>query len=317
MRALLALLVVFFTSVPAGANTNDVGVVVVGEVTMQPQLAAHLETWLRQHGHQVSLAPLPPDAINTLQDCFVMEDEVCARTVIDNRAKTQSVVFARVDLKHEEGKPDRVVTLTAYWFDKGRDAIAERRFCERCNDITLRSTADELMAALTASTAKHAGKLKLSSTPAGARVLINGNPIGVTPLEFDLKTGTHKLTLQRADHRPETRDVTIRRGETTELDVMLQSEVSRNFFPIIFLGTGGTLLATGIVLFAIDEDEPSPTGPQKQFYRNTATLGVGLAASGVVVGGIGAYLLFRGKRSSTPVAAITSDSSYIGWAGQF
>ena len=312
MRALALWIVMLFAS-PALAG--DVGVVVVGEVTMQPALAAHLEAWLRHHGHDLAPAPLPPDAINNLTDCFVMEDEGCARRVVETRSKTQSVVFARIDLKANDDS--RTATLTAYWFDKGRDAIAERRFCERCTDVTLRSTADELMAALTVSMAKDGGKLKLSSTPGGARVLVNGNAIGVTPLEFDLKTGPHKVTVQAPDHRAEVRDVTIRRGETTEVDVMLQSEVSRNFFPIIFLGAGGTLLATGLVLFAIDEDVPAPMGAQKEFYRNTGPLGVGLAVTGLVVGGIGGYLLFRGKRSSTPVASITSDSSYIGWAGEF
>src|SRR5512139_2546500 len=147
MRA-FALLLFVLASSPAIAGTGDVGVVVVGEVTMQPQLAAQLEGWLRQHGHQLVPAPLPPDAINTLTDCFVIEDEGCARKVIEKRSKTQAVVFARIDLKADSA--DKTVTLTAYWFDKGHDPIAERRFCERCTDVTLRSTADELMAALTA-----------------------------------------------------------------------------------------------------------------------------------------------------------------------
>src|SRR5688500_838697 len=119
MRVLALWVVLLFAS-PAYAS-GDVGVVVVGEVTMQPALAAHLDAWLRQHGHQLSPAPLPPDAINTLTDCFVMEDEACARKVVEKRARTQAVLFARVDLKIEDGQADRTVTLTAYWFDKGRD----------------------------------------------------------------------------------------------------------------------------------------------------------------------------------------------------
>ena len=314
MRA-FALFVLLLLGSPALAGSGDVGVVVVGEVTMQPQLAAQLEGWLRQHGHQLVPAPLPPDAINTLIDCFVVEDEGCARKVVEKRSKAQSVVFAKIDLKTDAA--EKTVTLTAYWFDKGRDAIAERRYCERCTDVTLRSTADELMAALTIGTAKDAGKVKITSSPSGARVVIDGSPIGVTPLEYDLKSGAHKVTLSSEGHRDDARDIEIRRGETTQVDVMLKSYVSTNFFPTVLLGAGGVLLATGLVLIAMDEDEPKPVGEQKEFYRNTGPFGVGLAISGVVVGGIGGYLLFRSRRSSTPVASITSDSTYVGWAGTF
>src|SRR5688500_7423585 len=132
MRA-LALFLLLVASSPALAG--DVGVVVVGEVTMQPQLVAQIEGWLRQHGHQVKPASLPPDAINTLMDCFVIEDEPCARMVVEKRAKTTSVVFARVDLKSGDDVPTRTVTVTAYWFEKSREPIAERRFCERCTDV--------------------------------------------------------------------------------------------------------------------------------------------------------------------------------------
>ncbi len=312
----LALLVLLWMTSPAWAG-GDVGVVVVGEATMQPQMAAQLEQWLRQHGHQLAPAPMPPDAINTLIDCFVIEDESCARKVVEKRSKTQAVVFARVDLKVSDDKPERTVTLTAYWFEKNRDAIAERRYCERCTDVTLRSTADELMAALTVNLSKDAGTLKLTSTPSGARVLVDGTPVGVTPLEYDVKTGKHEVTVQHEGSRDDTRDIDVHRGETTQVDVFLKSYASTNFFPVVLLGAGGALLATGLVLFAMDEDVPKPVGEQKEFYRDTGPLGVGLAISGLVVGGVGGYLLFKTKRSSTPVAAITPGGATLGWAGRF
>jgi hypothetical protein len=295
---------------PAAAGTNDIGVVVVGEVTMQPQLAAQLELWLRQHGHNVVPAPLPPDSINTLMDCFVIEDETCARKVVENKAKTQSVVFAKVDLKPDAD--DKTVTLTAYWFSKGRDAIAERRFCERCTDTTLRSTADELMDALTIGTAKDAGKVKITSSPMGKKVMIDGTAIGVTPLEYDLKPGKHEVRVAA-----EIRDVEIARGETTQVDVAVSSGSSNKLLPIALLGAGGALLVTGIVLFTMDEDVPRPMPNPEKRYRDTAPLGIGLALSGIAVGSIGGYLMFKSKRTSAPVASVTRDGSYIGWAGRF
>lgn len=316
--ALLAYLAVLLSAAPARAGTNsdsDVGVVVVGEATMQPQLAAQLEAWLRQHGRSVSPAPLPPNAITGIVDCFVVEDEVCASKVVQNFAKSRVVVFARVDLKAESA--ERTVTITVYWFEKGQVPVAERRFCERCTEALVRSTADDLMGAIAATQAKSDGKVKISSTPAGARVAIDGEPKGVTPLELALPAGKHAITLTTAGHTTEARDVEVKRGETAEVDILMKGAISTNFFPLVLLGTGGALLATGLVLFAIDEDEPKPVGEQKEFYRNTGPLGVGLAISGVVVGGIGGYLLFRSKRVSAPVASVTPESAYVGWAGTF
>ena len=74
-------------------------------------LAGQLDTWLRQHGYNLVSAPLPPDAINTLIDCFVIEDEGCARKVVEKRAKSKSVVFARVEVQ-QTAQSERTVTLT-------------------------------------------------------------------------------------------------------------------------------------------------------------------------------------------------------------
>jgi hypothetical protein len=53
--------------------------------------------------------------------------------------------------------------------------------------------------------------------------------------------------------------------------------------------------------------------------HNTAPAGTALAITGVAIAGFGAYwLLFRSPgATSTPVAAVTSDSAYIGWLGRF
>jgi hypothetical protein len=321
MRALTLFTLLLLVSPSAAfAGNNEVGVVVVGEATMQPQLAAQLEAWLQKHGHKLTPAPLPPDAINTLVDCFVIEDETCARKVVQARSKTNTIIFAKVDLKVGDDSPERTVTLSVFWFDKTREPLAERRYCERCTDVTLRSTADELMAALVAlgGNAKTAGKVKISSTPAGAKVVIDGDAIGVTPLEYDLKSGSHKVTVSHADHREDSRDFTISSGETTTLDISLEtSGRSKKLVPAILLGSGAALLVTGVVLFALDEDHPAPVGPQEPTYRDTAPLGIGLAIGGAVVGGIGGYLLYRQKRSSAPVAAVTPNGATFGWAGSF
>ena len=122
--------------------------VVTGEATLQPQLAAQLEGWLRGHGHRLVASPLDPDAINTLIDCFVLNDESCARNVVDHASRSQTVVFARIEVRPlEDGTRD--ITLVAYWLHKNTmHAAADRRLCEHCNEKELRGIADDLMTSL-------------------------------------------------------------------------------------------------------------------------------------------------------------------------
>ena len=127
MRALLVLAVVASAHVAHADGNVTVGVVVNGEATMQAPLVAQVESWLRGHGHQLQPTPLPPDAINRLVDCLVLEDQKCARNLIEKRARTESLIFARVDVS--AGDAGRDITLTAYWFVKGHNAAAERRVC--------------------------------------------------------------------------------------------------------------------------------------------------------------------------------------------
>jgi hypothetical protein len=315
IRRLLPLCIVFAAS---SARAENVGVVVTGDATLQPALASQLEGWLRNHGHKLALAPLPPDAINQIIDCFVLEDEPCARKTIEQRATSKAVVYLRVDIQPGTGS-EHTVTLLAYWFQKGHAGIAERRFCEHCNDATLRSTADEMMKALASAGQKDVGHLKLTTKPAGAHVHIDGLAIGLTPLDYDLSLGPHKIEVSRAGRETERREVAIRHGETSVVDVSLvespSSGGSSKVLPIAVMSAGGALFVTGVIMFAIDQDP----GPDQGFeIRNTAPTGVGLGIAGIAVG-VGGYLWYRsvGKHESAPVAAITRDGAYVGWLGRF
>lgn len=131
----------------ATARAEKVGIVVTGEARLQPQLTSQLERWLHDRGHTVVPGALEPDAINTLVDCFVLEDLGCARNVVSARASSQALVYARVDqTTNADGTRD--VSVTGYWFQKDHDAIAERRTCTSCNDDKQFAMVDELMHAL-------------------------------------------------------------------------------------------------------------------------------------------------------------------------
>jgi hypothetical protein len=129
------------------ARADEVGVVVSGEASLQPELAAGVETWLRDHGRTVVPSPMPPEAISTLLDCFVIEDQGCARGVLEERSKTATLVYARIDVTP---RPDgtRDLALVAYWMRKGHEPTTERRTCSGCSDDLMRDTVATVLGAL-------------------------------------------------------------------------------------------------------------------------------------------------------------------------
>ena len=129
MRAIIVL-VCSFVAWTASARA-DVGVVVIGDATVQPQLAAQVEDWLRQRGNVLVPSPLPSEAITALLDCFVIEDLACARKIVEQKSKSPQMVFAKVDLS-DATTGMRDVTITAYWFDAAAAPVAMRRSCASC-----------------------------------------------------------------------------------------------------------------------------------------------------------------------------------------
>ena len=262
MRTQIVVLASLVTS-SAYAERTGVGVVVTGEASVQPQLAAHVERWLHEKGRSVVSGPLEPEAINTLIDCFVLEDLGCARGVVDARSKANAVVFARAEMTaNSDGTRD--IAITGYWFQKDREAIAERRVCKSCNDERMHATVDDLM-----------------------HGLVHDPPLPVAAATPDPLTA------------PPTESATPR------------------WVPIGLVAIGATLVVSGGIMLAIDEDA-NPVGVQQPRIRDTATGGVVLGIAGALSLAGGVALWWRDHRSSPgPVAAVSGDGGYVGWAGRF
>jgi PEGA domain-containing protein len=301
------------------AHASEVGVVVTGESWMQPQLANQIESWLGQHGHTLVRSPLPPDAINTLNDCFVMSDQACARSVIEKSASAASVLYARID-SHSNGSAAPDLTLTAYWFNKGHDATTDRKTCQRCTDQTLRSTADEILKKLIGGA--DLGHVILKSQPPGARISIDGNPpIGITPLDWDLPPGPHTIAMDKPGRKPSSRIVVVgsNRSDLVVLTLPSEGEDDRSdqpsrMLPLGLMIGGGAVAAVGVGLIAFS---PGPD-PAKRYYYRTWPAGIAVAAIGAAAAGAGAWLWFHSpETTSAPVAAVTRVAAYVGWLGRF
>ena len=315
----LALGVVSALGAPAHAG-RDVGVVVAGESWMQPQLVSQIEAWLGQHGHAV--VPLPADARDALKQCFVGSSDLgCARGVVEQRAGAPGVIYARLDARGDTaGTPD--VTLTAYWLDRGHDPVAERKTCPRCTDQNLRATADAVLKKLVGG--DDPGHVKLKSAPPGARISIDGQAIGITPLDWDLPAGKHTIQMDKPGLRPASRDVTVVSNQSELIVVTLTTDGGGDdadgaglprWVPLAATITGGAAVVGGIAMIAFS---PGPDDRQR-YYTSTRAPGIGVAIGGAVMGGLGAYwLFFRSPHAdSAPVASVTGDGAYLGWLGSF
>ena len=66
------------------------------------------------------------------------------------------------------------------------------------------------------------GILRISSTPAGARIIVDDEPTNFrTPTAFPLATGSHRVLLSLVAHRNWAGDVRIEAGVTTQVDAAL------------------------------------------------------------------------------------------------
>ena len=320
MRSILTLLfLILLSSSVRAEDENNVGVVVTGQATLQPALVNQIEHWLRKNGHTLVASPLQPDAINTVIDCLLMGDENCARGVIEKRSKSRQVVFTKVD--REAGQPN-AYAVTAYWFDKGKNAVLLRRVCEGCTEAVLRTTADELMAALTRATRKDVGQLRATSMPAGASVTVDGKAIGVTPLEADVTAGKHEIVVTHPTHAQEVREITVRPGEPVALDVTLKPRPEDEIRgpnpdkPLAYglIGGGAALVVTGVLLYMTSEDDEG-TGFD---YRETRLLGASVGLAGAAAIGVGFYFYTRKPRvESAPTVSVVRGGTMVGWTRSF
>lgn len=128
MRVGLVALLLVLVGASARADDRDVGVVVHGGGSLRAKIEDHLAKRLRKEGYTAVDDPLSKDALNTIANCFIIDDLACARGVVEARAKTPRLVFARID------DSAGAVTLDFTWFSAGHEPVVERTQCAECSD---------------------------------------------------------------------------------------------------------------------------------------------------------------------------------------
>ena len=317
------LVALVFTSRAAGAAPG-IGVVVAGEPTLQGKVRAQAGVWIQRHGYALVARPMSADGTKTLSNCFVIEDTSCARGVFEKQAQADYLVFLRVELV--PGK-ERDVDLTAYWFIKDRDVVADKRACKPCGNAALNQQVTELLTSLFAATGLSKARVRIG-TPPGLVVMLDGANIGLTPLEEDVPPGTHAVALVRDGKEVGSTSVDLKAGDVTDVVVPIKSSEPVAPPPppgrepeghaplaakLTVVAGAGTILVGGVFLFYGQKN-----GPDDPFiYPDATKAGVIVASVGGAVLVTGLVWMWRGSSTNGPTASIGSGGTMIGWAGRF
>jgi len=184
---------------------------------------------------------------------------------------------------------------------------------------------DELVGTGALPDAPATGRLKLRSTPEGLTVMLDGEKIGVTPIERELAAGAHSITLVHDGKLVGERKVEIDAGAVAEVTIpvdLSRGDVSQRggssrLAPVLLWVGGGLALAGSSVGFYLGQ-QGGPDHPDDLYvYPGATTTGFVLAGVGAASVGVGIWLWVRGSRESAPVAAIGDGGGYLGWQGRF
>lgn len=276
-------LIVLLLATPATAGT--VGIVVAGDHDLQAPLNKQMDAWLRGHGHTVGDA-LDGDGITSLLNCLLIDDQGCAQGVVAARSKTDAVVYGEV----RKSRTTKATVITLYWITKDKEPVGMRRACEECNVDLMRSTVEEMLTLVTALGTLERGRVIIHSKPEGMTVLLDNENIGVTPLERELPVGEHHVVLMHRGQRVGERKLKVQPELAAEITIPVtmpveddQPETRSRVLPGLALGIGGAALAAGAILYLTSEVDDG----SKPRYRDTKPLGIGVAAGGAVLVGIG------------------------------
>jgi hypothetical protein len=336
-RVLVALLFVVLLASTAAA---DRAVTIVGNsrgkeleaVAAAAREAAERGTWT------VVLHRLPPERVTEVIRCSTDVDSRCIGQVLDDVGADRLIALRLVDEKYRD-QPVRVVYGTI--LRRGAEVLASsQRHCESCRDDLLADHVRSLVTELVRSARRkvNPATLVVRSVPRGALVKIDGEAAGPTDLELPVDAGVHTLEIELKGYRTHSQEVTVGDGQRLKIEAKLvpiggAGEVldpgggdkhppkQRRIAPWLVAGGGAALAIGGGILIALDEDEVQQ-GTVTPSYRDTATGGVVLAATGALVISVGVVWLARTRkkpgRAPTVAPIVTyQDGARFGVVGRF
>ena len=302
-------------AVPATAAAGALGLIVAGEPAKQPVIETTLEPWLKARGYQVQIGIADVKVAEKLVDCFIINDQRCPEPMVA-KLGLPSTLFVMVEVHHDTKANTDEVTLTGWLYgDKGQWIASQSVSCQACRNDTLGPTVEDLAKALFAVAGEGSGRVRITSTPSGAAVLIDGARVGATPWEQGLRIGVHTVTIELPGHRSHTARVTVEKDDTEFVETALApiggpSAPGRAKWPLAIVGVGVGAIAAGVAMIVVDEDCgpgpgcPAPMGTTETSFTDSAAVGWGAVGAGVILTGVGTLLYLRSSKPvrTTPTA---------------
>ncbi len=263
----------------------------------------------------------------------------CVPGYLDDHDVDRGVII-RVSM--DRGKGGTTHTVTGWVFRRaGELLVTDKRTCERCADHAVETTVRELVEALIKEARSRARPtlLDIRSNPTGAVVKIDGKEVGVTDLQIEVYAGVHAVYFELAGHHGESREVVVGDGESMTVEVRLTVDsqarpagpiklppddagaARRGPLPWVLTGGGVALVATGLVLFTLDEAAVQDE-LQVASYRDTTIPAIAAAGAGAVLTGVGVWMLLRSNGGSEdgsprPTVSFGAGGAALGVAGRF
>lgn len=327
-RILLASILGWISSVPI-AHADQAVIVIGGSATEHDRatVRAAAEAVTRNDGWSLQTKPLTKQEIESLRDCQDSSSPwTCVPTSLHASGTYHALILAVDNRQTEYGAPMVVVVGKVIATDTQAFAVKQRH-CIQCADDKLGAAATDLTQELLRDIAVREGRtiVEVRSTPSGAQIILDGRPVQVTDASLNTYPGKHVVTLEKPGFQRETREITIARGKTADLAVVLQPSVATSsvhtlphasrVVPGALIGIGATAVVAGVILYSIDED-PGPTGGK--LYWDTAPTGVAIGTVGLATAGLGAYLWYRASRAQSPPGIVVlHHGALVAWRGSF
>ncbi len=321
------------------ADTQQIhGVIAVGgsaEERDRAAVTAGVIAATRGAGWQLPGKPLTKKETAGLLRCLDPgEPWECIPGTINAQGINHALVVAAEKRQAEDGSP--LVVLNAKLIvTRPHALVINSRFCEHCTDDKLTQTSSELTQQLVQELAVRIGRtvLEVKSTPTGARVTLDGAPIGATDQTFNTYPGSHIVIIEKPGYFTQNVSVQAEEGKTATVAVILQDSAPKlessptslstkaktspepsRLVPLTLFGAGGVGLATaGVLVYLGQQDGPN----DKTVHRRATTLGILSGVAGAAAIGAGLYLWWRGSTASAPTISTIPGGAIVGWTRTF
>ena len=305
-------------SVVIGGGAEDHDRVVVG---------AAVAVAAREAGWSLPSEPVTKQDADRLLDCGDPDKPwSCVPASIGGRGIRRIFAFVVDNTPSDNGAP--MVVLTARLIVTAPQALVVRqRFCEHCADDRLAEASIDLARQLLQDLAVRRGRtvLEVESRPPGARITLDGQPIGATNAAFHTFPGAHVVVVEKRGYRAATRSVIAEDGKTAVLAVVLVPSGAATpaagrsrVIAGALVGSGALAVAAAGFLLELGTRGGAEHPDDKYRYAGATPAGALLGISGVAVLTAGIYQWWRAPAPSMPVVGIGASGGLVaGWAVAF